>query len=154
MPSGGQLGSGVKIAFGPSSPISWTRVPEVLECTVPQFERDRVEVTTHGEASLRAYIPGLADVSDLEFTVLANLDLNSVHMQLKTYETSQTTLWWRVEIPVDPELATSTYIAFTFQGRVAKWAPETPIDDRKTIAVTVQYNANMMTQQEMNSAIS
>jgi hypothetical protein len=153
MPSGGQIGSGVKIGFATTSPTVWTVVPEVREVTVPQFERDRVETTVHGTTSLRTYIPGLADVSDLEFTMLANLDAGSVCMQLQAYERSQTTLWFRVEIPVDPDLTTSTYFAMQFQGRVSRWAPDTPIDDAKTVGITVQFNANFMTQQEMASAL-
>lgn len=155
MPSGGQLGSGVKIAYSTSSPVSWTAIPEVREVSqLPNRERDRVETTIHGVTSERTYIPGLADVADLEFTLRANLDTGSVHTTLKGYEASQTTLWWRVEVPVDTDLTTANYVAYTFQGRVSRWNLTAPIDGLKEIEVTVQYEGNLMFQNEMSTAIS
>lgn len=152
MPSGGQLGSGVKIFFATGSPHSWTQVPEVREVgALPNRERDRVESTIHGASSERSYVPGLADVADLEFTLRANLDAGSVHSRLKGYEAAQTTLWWRVEVPVDTDLASSTYVAYTMQGRVSRWNLISPIDELKEIEVTVQYNSDLMFQEEMAS---
>jgi len=153
MPAGGQIGSGVKIAFATGSPHSWVAVPELREVTVPGFERDRVETTIHGVTSLRTYIPGLADVNDLEWTMLANLTAGSVCTQLSTLERNQTTLWWRIEIPVDATLATTLYFAFEFQGRVATWQPETPIDDAKVVRVTVQFSSDFAIYQEMAGQI-
>lgn len=154
MPSGGQIGSGVKIAYSANSPVSWTRVPELTDVTPPTFERDDVEITTHGTTSLRQYIPGLADVTDLEFTMLANLTIGSVCTALSSLERSQTTVWWRVEIPVSSDLATTNYFAYQFQGKVKTWAVESPIDDAKIVNVVVKFNDNFMIQQEMASEIS
>ena len=155
MPSGGQLGSGVKIGFAVGSPHTWITVPEVRDVPqLPNRERDRVESTVHGVTSERSYIPGLADVRDLEFVLRANLDAGSVHMQIKALEVSQAVYWWRVEAPVDPTLATSTYVAWTFQGRVSLWDMTAPIDGLKEISVTVQYNANLMFQEEGASVLS
>lgn len=155
MPSGGQIGSGVKIAYSLLSPHSWITIPEVREITsLPNRERDRVETTVHGVTGDRTYIPGLSDVGDLEFIVRANLDAGSVHTNLRALERAQTTIWVRVEVPVDPDLSTSTYVAYTNQVRVATWELSPPLDDLKTIRIVMQHQDNLMFQDEMNSAIS
>jgi len=155
MPSGGQLGSGVKIGFASGSPQTWTTIPEIRDVgQLPNRERDRVSADVHGAAGERSYIPGLADVRDLEFTLRANLDAGSVHMQLKALEVSQAVYWFRVEVPVDPTLATSTFIAYQFQGRVSLWDLTAPIDGLKEINVTVQYNQNLMFQEEGASLLA
>lgn len=153
MPSGGQIGSGVKVAYAAASPQSWTEVPEIREIvSLPNRERDRVETTVHGVTSERTYIPGLAEVSDTEFIVRVNLDSGSTHLALKALEASQATTWFRVEVPVDPTLATTTYTAYQFQGRVSVWELSAPIDDLKTARVVIQYEGNLMFQEEMASA--
>ena len=150
MPSGGQIGSGVKIWYAATSPTVWVQIPEVREVgQLPNRERDKVETTVHGTTSERTNIPGLAEVSDLEFTLRANLDAGSAHIALKNFEASQVTKWFRVEVPVDADLATSNYVAYTFQGRVSKWDLQAPIDDLKEIEVTVQYEGSLMFQEEM-----
>lgn len=153
MPTGGQIGSGVQIAYATASPHSWIEIPEIREVSsLPNRERDRVETTVHGVTGDRTYIPGLSDVADLEFTLRVNLDAGSVHTTLRNYERTQTTLWWRVEVPVDTDLAASNFVAFTFQGRVATWELQAPIDDLKVCRVVVQFEGNLMFQEEMAAA--
>lgn len=155
MPTLGQIGSGVKIAYASSSPQTWTTVPEVRELSgLPNRERDQVETTIHGVTGDRTFIGGLATVQTLEFTLRANLDSGSVHTALRAKEISQEELWWRVEVPVDPTLATSTYVAYTLQGRVSKWDLTAPIDALKEIQVSVQYSGSWMFQEEMASLIT
>lgn len=155
MPANGQIGSGVEIAYATASPQTWVAIPEIREVSsLPNRERDRVETTVHGVTSERTYIPGLAEVADLEFIVRANLDTGSVHTALKAYEVAQTTLWFRVEVPVDPTLSTSNFVAYTFQGRVATWELISPIDDLKTIRIVVQYEGSLFFQEEMAGVIA
>lgn len=144
------IGSGVKIGYALSSPHTWIEIPKIIgEPTIPGTERDRVETTIHGTTSLRTYIPGLADVQDLEFDVIADLTLASVHMDIQALERAQTTIWVRVQIPVDSVLSTTTYMAFQMQGRVSRWIPNSPIDDVRTISITIQFEDNYMVQQAM-----
>lgn len=153
MPSGGQIGTGVKIATATASPNVWTAVPEIFDVSqIPNRIRDRVETTIHGVTGDRTYIPGLSEVEDLVFIVRANLDAGSVHSVLRNHQALQTTLWWRVEVPVDPTLSTSTYIAYTFQGRIASAAVSAPKDDLKTIEFTVLHESDLFIQDEMASA--
>lgn len=153
MPSGGQIGSGVQIAYSLLSPHTWVEIPEIREVSsLPNIERDRVETTIHGVTSLRTYIPGLGDVSDLEFTVRANLDASSVHSTLRTLERDQTTVWIRVEVPVTSNLSTTTFVAYTMQARCSMWELEAPIDDLKVLNITFQFEDNYMFQLAMAAA--
>lgn len=155
MPSGGQIGSGVKIAYATGSPQSYVTVPEIFDVSqLPNRIRDRIESTIHGVTGDRTFIPGLSEVQDLVFMCRANLDAGSVHSTLRNYQRLQTTLWFRVEVPVDTDLATSTYIAFTFQGRVASAVVNAPKDDLKTIEFTVLHEADLFIQDEMATLIS
>lgn len=155
MPVGGQLGSGVKIGYATASPHSWVTIPQILgEPTIPAIERDRVETSIHGTQSLRSYIPGLGDVADLEFEVLADLDAGGVHLALQQLERSQASTYFRVEIPVTANLSTTTYVAVQMLGRVSRWRPKTPIDGAKTIEIAVQFEGSYQTQLPMASALS
>jgi hypothetical protein len=153
MPTGGQLGSGVKIAYATATPHTWVPITQIMgEPQVPAIERDRVETTIHGTTSLRTYIPGLGDVADAEFEVLANLDSSSSHAALRNYERSQTTLWFRFEVPNESDLSTAQYVAVQIQGRVAKWVLKTPIDGAKTIQISLQFEGSYQYQNAMASA--
>ena len=153
MPAGGQIGSGVKIAFATSTPHTWVPITQIQgEPVVPTIERDRVETTIHGTTSLRTYIPGLGDVADAEIEVLANLDASSSHIALRNYERSQTTLWFRFEVPNEAVLSTAQYVAVQMQGRVSKWMLKTPIDGAKTIQISLQFENNYQYQNPMASA--
>jgi hypothetical protein len=124
-----------------------------MEATPPQLERDEVETTVHGTTTFRTYINGLGTISPMEMTLLANLSVGSTHMTLRSYLDSQDELWWRFEVPVSPNLATTQYIAYEFQGRVGSWSLGTPIDDAKTIDVIVRCTSVPVVYQEMASQL-
>lgn len=150
----GQLGSGFKIGFASGSPQVWTKVTQLMTLgSVPGVERDEVETTTSGVTTLRKFIPGLGTVAPLEFSVLADFDVSSVHMQIKDLEVSQATRWWRLEIPNTSDLATTNFMAFQFEGKVKTWLPQVPIDGAKTIDIAVLFADNLMVQQTMASVL-
>jgi hypothetical protein len=151
MPAGGQLARD-RIFFSLGSPHSWTEVPEIRNVgALPNRERDKVETTVYSASSERTNIPGLATVSDFEFTTLANQSAGSVHQLIKRQEASQVTYWWRVEVSVSSDLSTTQYTAYTFQGKVSKWELTSSVDGVKEINITVQYSANLMFQEELAS---
>jgi hypothetical protein len=152
--TGGQLGSGVEVGFSAASPVSFTKVAQVLDVTPPQKTRDRVETTVHGATSERSYIPGLAEWSAMELVLLADLGTTSSHITISDMEISQATAWWRVEIPMESTLATTNFFVYEFEGRVAKFAISTPIDSRKEIAVTVEVAGSMTVYENQASAIA
>jgi hypothetical protein len=154
MAVGGQIGSGVKVGFASGSPHSWTKLSQILSYdSLPGIERDKVEITTHGVTSLRQFIPGLGTVTDLEFTMLADLDTTSTQFSLLDQQTTQTTYWWRVEVPNASDLSTTQYTAFTFQGKVQTWLPDAPIDDKKTLKIVILFVDNLMIQKTMASLL-
>lgn len=141
MPTGGQLGSGVRMAYAVTSPHSWVEITQILEADPFQFERDRVDVSTHGTESERSYIPGLRDASDARALILVDLDraTSPSHLGLKDFESSQAIIWVRVAIPIGADLDTTAYWAQTAQCRVSRWALSTPIEGRKELEVLFQY---------------
>lgn len=151
--SGGQLGSGVKVAYSTNtSPQVWVEIPQIQDVVIPQVNRDRVETTTHGVTSLRTYIPGLGDVRDAELTLLADLETGGVHLALQQLEQSQNTIWMRFEVPQISDLSTTTYFAVQIQAKISQWELNTPIDGAKELKVTAQFQDNFMVQQPMASA--
>lgn len=154
MPDGGQIGLGVKIGYATASPHSWTLIPGVREITtLPNRERDRIESTIHNLSSDRSFIPGMSTVADLEFVLRANLDSGGVHSTLRDYERTQTELWFRIEVPVDPDVATSNYVAYTMLGKIATWELNAPMDELKTIRVVVLQTGSLFFQNEMASLL-
>lgn len=150
MATGGQLGSGVQVAYSlNNSPQTWIEITQIMDAVIPQVERDRVESTVHGVTSLRTYIPGLGDVRDGELTLLANLSTGGVHLALQQLERSQDTIWVRFEVPDTSNLSTTNFFAVQLQARVSGWTLDTPIDGAKTIKVLLQFQDNFMTQQPM-----
>lgn len=148
MPTGGQLGSGVRMAYAASSPQTWVEITQILEADAFQFERDRVDVSVHGTTSERTYIPGLRDASDARSLLLADLDAatSPSHLGLKGYEQSQAIIWLRIGIPIESDLTTCSYWVQEAQCRVSKWALSTPIDDKKAIEVLFQYAGGGITE--------
>lgn len=154
MAEGGQLGTGVILAYSlNNSPQTWIEIPERLDVTIFNRERDRVETTVHGTTGDRTYIPGLSDVNDLEASLRANLSVGSVHLALKALERSQDTIWVRAEVPDTSNLATTNYFAVQAKARVSRWVLNTPIDDLKTIDIAFQYESDLFDQAPMASQI-
>ena len=151
--SGGQLGSGVKVAYSlNNSPQTWIASPQILDVVIPTVNRDRVETSVHGTTSLRTYIPGLGDVRDGELTLLADLVIGGPHLALRALERSQDTIWVRFEVPQISNLSTTTYLAVQIQAKVATWELNTPIDGAKEIKTVVQFQDSYMVQDPMSSA--
>jgi len=145
---GGQIGNGVRIGYSENLVTpDWVEIPQVMESTPPQLERDQVETTVHGVDGIRTYIPGLATPSDCEFTLLADLGTDSVHKDVIALERNQTPILIRYEIPIDPDLSTTQYVHMQFTARLKKAALTTPIDGTKDIecAATVSGNYDFST---------
>ena len=155
MAQDGMLGSGVKVGYSAASPVSWTGIGQVLEVDIPGLEPDEVETTVHGTSNFRRFIRGLIDVTELRLVLLADLDEGTAADQdaLFTYQAAGTTIWWRVEVPVDR--TRSEYTALEFQGWVKNWLPRAPIDDRQELEVTIRFDGTSFTKYEAGaSAIS
>lgn len=145
MATDGVLGNGVKVAFSASSPVTWTSVGQVLDIEIPGLEPDEIETTVHGTSKFKRYMPGMIDVSEMTLSLLADLDESSAtesagpaQDSLFEYNQSQTTIWWRVEVPADR--TQTEFVAFEFQGWVKNWKPSVPIEDKQTLEVSVRFD--------------
>jgi hypothetical protein len=140
MAADGLLGNGVKVAYSAASPVSWIRVPQVLNVVIPGLEFDEVETTVHSTGGLRRFIPGLGDVTEMELELLADLDETTTasYNALFNFQAARTTIWWRIEVPTTR--AQTKFTAFEFQGFVKTWKADPPIDDRQTLMVTVRFD--------------
>lgn len=153
MAANGLLGNGVKVGYSAgSSPFTWIRIPQVLNVVIPGLEIDEVETTVHSTGGLRRHIGGLADVSEMEMELLADLDetTNATQDAMFDYQAARTTLWWRVEVPTTR--AQDKFVAFEFQGFVKTWMPDPPIDDKQSLNVSVRFDGD--TFLKMNAGAS
>lgn len=146
MATGGILGSGVKVAYSVSSPITWIPVGNILNVDVPGLNPDEVETTIHGTANFKRFMRGLIDVGELMMTLL--MDLNQAtstdQAALFALQAAGTTVWWRVEIPTDR--TRSAYTALEFQGWVKKWIPKAPIADKQELETSVRFDGTSFTK--------
>jgi hypothetical protein len=142
----GMIGNGVKVAYSAASPVSWTRVGQVLNVDVPGLMPDEVETTVHSTSKWKRHIPGMIDVGEMNLTLLADLDEGTSPAQdaLFDYQAAGTTLWWRIEIPVDR--AQTEFTAIEFQGWVKNWAPKTPIEGRQELEASVRFDGDSYTK--------
>lgn len=136
----GMIGNGVKIAFSASSPVSWTRVGQVMNAEVPQLVRDKIDRTVHSTYGYKRSLPGMIDVSDLTLEILQDLNqaTSAAQHQLLTYLKAGTTIWWRIEIPTDR--AQSSFAAIEFQGYVMSWQPSAPIEDKQALTAVIAFD--------------
>ena len=123
MATGGILSNGVKVGYSASSPVSWISVGQILNVEIPGLEPEEVETTVHGTSNFRRFMRGMIDVTEMTVTCLGDLDevTSAAYDALFDYQALGTTLWWRVEVPVDR--AQTEYTAFVFQGWVKNWRP-------------------------------
>jgi len=142
MAADGVLGSGVRVGYSASSPVSWTSITQILDCDFPGIETDEVETTVHNATSptYRRHMAGLRDVKEMVLTLLADLDpaTNATHQALFTMMKAGTTVWWRIEVPVNR--AKTSFMAFEFQAFVKNWMPSTPQEDRQELEVTIRFD--------------
>ena len=145
MAQGGMIGNGVKIAYAASSPTTWVAVGQILNVEIPQLVADKIDRTVHSTNRYKRSLPGMIDVSDLSLEILQDLATTSgaQQRQLLTYLKAGTTIYWRIEIPVDRNQ--TTYTAIEFQGYVGSWQPSAPIDEKQTLSCTIVFDDSDIT---------
>jgi len=138
MAADGVLGFGVKVAYSTSSPVSWTRIPQVRNVQFPSFNPDEVETTVYGNLPYKRYIRGLIDVGEMTLTLNADLANTSVHRQLRQLMLDGTTVWWRIEVPENRTM--TNWVAFEFQGWVKGWSLSTEMTQVQTLEVSIRFD--------------
>lgn len=146
MATGGYINNGVKIAYSASSPVSWTRVGQVLQAPEMGIERDKIDTTVHSAYIYKRSMPGMAEIPPLEMTLLADLNqaTSAAHEALRTYCVAGTTIYWRIEVPVDR--TQTSFRAFEFQAYVRTWmVNSTAPEDRQEIQTTLEFDDSTWT---------
>jgi hypothetical protein len=119
MAADGMIGNGTKFAYSSSSPVSWTNIGQLLDINGLELVRDKIDRTVHTTNIQKRSLPGMAEVTDFECTVLSDPDESTtqgaIQKALRDLVAAGTTVWWRLEIPVDR--AQTAYKAFEFQGK-------------------------------------
>ena len=156
MATGGVLSNGVKVGYSASSPVAWTSVGQILNVEIPGLEPEEVETTVHGTSSFRRFMRGMIDVTELTVTCLGDLDEGTsvAYDALFDYQAAGTTLYWRVEVPVNR--TQTEYTAFEFQGWVKNWRPITgEPGSRQELEFSVRFDGTAFSKYEAGaSAIS
>jgi hypothetical protein len=141
MATGGYINNGVKIAYSSSSPVSWQQVGQVLSAPQMGIERDKVDSTVHSAYIYKRSLPGMAEIPPLEMMLLADLNQATSPGQdaLRSLCVNGTTVYWRIEVPVDR--TQTLFRAFEFQAYVRSWLvnSETP-EDRQEVSCTLEFD--------------
>lgn len=116
----------VQIGTGGPPPTTWDDIEEVYEIGELPIERDRYDVTSHGESYYREYILGLFTTSEL--TMAANY-VQSQYDSLFTEVGTGNLVWYRIAYPDNT--------SHEFEAIVSSVSPVTPLDDRLTYNLTL-----------------
>lgn len=142
MASDGMIGNGSKVGYSASSPTTWIPLGQMLNVDGIEEVRAKVDRTIHSTGKYKRSLPGLIEVSDLTLDILADPDESAtngtVQSALRTLLHDGTTVYWRIEIPIDR--TQSAYKPFEFQGYVQRWKLNTPIEGAQTFNVTVAFD--------------
>jgi len=160
----GVLGNGCKIAFSSSSPVSWTRVPQLMSIdSFLSLVPADVDVTVYGTSNLMQSMPGMIDPPEMQFTCLADhnpatapaLDSLRQYQSGSGHANAGATIYWRVEVPTDRGQTSSLFRAWEFRGFVKDLTNSVPIGDKQTTQYTVRFSADYwVTTAVVASAIS
>jgi hypothetical protein len=146
MATGGIINNGTKFAYSPASPVSWTRLGQILESPDLGIQRDKVDTTVHGTSIFKRSMPGMAEVMAMSITLLSDPSQATSAAQdaMRTYCVAGTTIYFRAEIPVDR--SQSAFRAVEFQAYVKDFTLTggTP-EDRQECQLTVEFDDSAWT---------
>lgn len=146
MATGGIINNGTKFAYSAASPVSWTRLGQILESPELGIERDKVDTTVHGSSIFKRSMPGMAEVMPMTLKLLSdpNQSTSAAQDAMRTYCVAGTTIYFRAEIPVDR--SQSSFRAVEFQAYVRSFVLSggTP-EDRQECELTVEFDDSAWT---------
>lgn len=140
----GVLGNGTKIAFSATSPVTWTRIGQLMNIDkFPALTAAIIDTTVMGTSNQMTGMTGMIPIPSFEFTLLADLDqaTSPAHETIRQYGAGSvssqagTVIWFRIEAPVNR--GQTSFRAFEFQGIVNGWDLSLPIADKQTLKITV-----------------
>lgn len=147
MAQGGVLGVHTRVGFSPTlSPLSYTKINNLLNCVIPGLEPDKIDTSRHGSL-MKRNMPGMTDVSEMELTILQDLDESTSPEQDALFDLNAagTTVPWRVEVP-NQRGAPTSWTPFTFTGWVKSFRPGTAMGEKQTLICTVVFDDTEFTK--------
>lgn len=155
MATGGVLGNGTKVGFSAASPVSWTRIGQVMDVTkFIQLISNLVDTTVYSTSNIMTTMPGMIPPPDVEFMLLADHDAatSPSHESLRAYQLAGTTVYFRFEVPVNR--AQSSFRAWEFQAFVKEYSLDVKIADKQTTKVTITFAGGYSVYPAAASAMS
>lgn len=155
MAQGGHIGNGVKVGFASASPHVWNKLEQVEDVTIPILTSDKIDNTVMGTGGFHRNMAGMSTVSDMVVKMLRdNYSATSPNQnQLFALLAAKTAVWWRVEIPADPNLATTLYEAYEFQGRVLSFEPVAPIASKQEVSAKIVFDDSSFVRYEPYASV-
>jgi hypothetical protein len=155
MAQGGIIGMGVRVAFATGSPHTYKKLEQVKEVNIPTLQSDKLDTTVHTNNKWKRNIAGLQEVEDMTITMLRDAYTATSPNQnaLFDYLKNQTQLWWRIEIPSDPDVATTLFEAYEFQGRVFSFKPTSEMADPQVVEASVVFDGSSFVRYEPYASV-
>src|SRR6185503_2380033 len=147
MAQGGVLGIHTRVGFSSTlSPLSYTKINQLLNVNIPSLDPDKVDISLHGSIWKRN-MPGMLTVGDMELTIMQDLDAATSPEQdtLYSLQAAGTTVAWRVEVPNQRGTPTS-WTPFLFNGWVLGIHPGTALAEAQKLIVTVTFDGTAFTK--------
>lgn len=138
----GFLSKDVKLYYGSTAGSESTKVDGVQEFPDLGVAPEAVDITTLDDGYMH-YIPGLKDLSTLEFTLLFdNSETTSNFRALKGLEDAGSKVYWKVEFPDVPANGTHG-TTFTFSGKCAVGAMGKSVNEALQFSLSIFIDSDI-----------
>lgn len=136
----GVLGNDTRVGFSQTSPVSFTRIPQVLDVKYPGLTPDKLDRTIHSSGNFYQNFQGLNQVTDAEVLILDDPDetTSPILETLRTLHDAGTTVYWGFERPTNR--AKTLFRRTEYQGYISDFVPSTPIKDKQTLMVKIVFS--------------
>ena len=142
----GVLGNGSKFGYSATSPVSYTKVGQLMNIDkFIELIANIIDTTVHSTSNIMTGMPGMIPIPTFELTLLADFDqaTSPTHETLRNYSAgsgsalASTVIYFRAEVPVNR--AQTSFRAWEFQGFVNGFSPSVPIGDKQTLKIVIVF---------------
>lgn len=146
MATGGVIGNGSKLGYSAASPVTFTRVGQIMNFDkfIDLVPAD-VDTTVHSSSNIMTSIAGMIAAPEFSFTCLADFDPATMpsHETLRQYQSGSgfsvagSSLYFRVEVPV---VANQGFFrAWEFQAYVKSLVITVPISGVQKLQMALKF---------------
>lgn len=138
MAQGGVIGNGSKVGYSVTSPVTYTRIGQLMD--IPKFVtlvRNLVDTTVHSTSFVMTSISGMAPTPEVQLKVLADFDTvtGPTLEALRAFQNLSSQVWFRIEVPVQG--VQTTFRAWEFLGTVREFTPTIQIAAVQSVMITL-----------------